>query len=65
MRVISNKALYDFAAIHSEVNTPIQAWRKIIEAGSFDNFAERKRAFNATDKAGDLYVFDIGGTIVG
>ena len=61
MRVISNKALFDFAAIHPEGATPLQAWRKIIEAGSFNNFAELKRAFNATDKVGDFYVFDIGG----
>ena len=61
MRVISNKALFDFAAIHPEGSTPLQAWRKIIEASSFNNFAELKRAFNATDKVGDFYVFDIGG----
>ena len=61
MRVISNKALFDFAAIHPDGATPLQAWRKIIEAGNFNNFAELKRAFNATDKVGDFYVFDIGG----
>ena len=61
MRVISNKALFDFAAIHLEADTPLQVWRKIVEAGSFNNFAELKRAFNATDKVGDFYVFDIGG----
>ena len=61
MRVISNKALFDFASIHPDGATPLQAWRKIIEAGNFNNFAELKRAFNATDKVGDFYVFDIGG----
>jgi mRNA interferase HigB len=61
MRVISNKALFDFAAIHPEAETALQAWRKIIEAASFNNFADLKRAFNATDKVGDVYVFDIGG----
>ena len=61
MRVISNKALFDFAATHPEAETPLQAWRKIIEAANFNNFADLKRAFNATDKVGDVYVFDIGG----
>ena len=61
MRVISNKALVDFAAIHGEADTPLQAWRKIIEAGAFANYAELKDSFNATDKVGDYYVFDIGG----
>ena len=61
MRVISNKALFDFAAIHPEAETSLQAWRKIIEAANFNNFADLKRAFNATDKVGDVYVFNIGG----
>ena len=61
MRVISNKALFDFAAIHPEAETSLQAWRKIVEAANFNNFADLKRSFNATDKVGDVYVFDIGG----
>ena len=61
MRVISNKALFDFAATHPEAETSLQAWRKIIEAANFNNFADLKRAFNATDKVGDVYVFNIGG----
>ena len=61
MRVISNKALFDHAVIHPEAETSLQAWRKIIEAASFNNFADLKRAFNATDKVGGVYVFDIGG----
>jgi mRNA-degrading endonuclease HigB of HigAB toxin-antitoxin module len=32
-----------------------------LEAGTFANFADLRRAFNATDKVGDFYVFDIGG----
>jgi mRNA interferase HigB len=61
MRVISNKALVEFAAKHPEAGVPLQMWRRTIEAGTFNNFADLKRAFNATDKAGDYYVFDIGG----
>ena len=61
MRVISNKALFEFAAIHPEAETSLQAWRKIVEAANFNNFADLKRAFNATDKVGDAYVFDVGG----
>ena len=61
MRVISNKALTTFSTIHAAAGEPLQAWRKIIESRSFDNFADIKTAFNATDKVGDFYVFDIGG----
>jgi mRNA interferase HigB len=61
MRVISNKALIDFSAIHPEANEPMRAWRKIIESRSFVKFLDSKSAFNATDKVGYYYVFDIGG----
>ena len=61
MRVISNKALTDFALCHPQAETSLQVWRKIIESRTFDNFAELKKAFNAIDKAGDFHVFDVGG----
>lgn len=61
MRIISNSALTDFAAIHPPADEPLQAWRKIVEARDFANFAEVKNTFNATDKVGIFYVFDIGG----
>ena len=61
MRVISNKALTDFALRHPQAATPLQVWRKIIESRSFEHFAELKKAFNAVDKAGDFIIFDVGG----
>ena len=61
MRVRSNKALTNFSAIHPAADEPLQAWRKIIESRSFINFADIKTAFNAIDKVGYFYVFDIGG----
>ncbi len=61
MRVISNKTLVAFAAGHRDAELPLQAWRRIMEDGSFTGFADVKRAFNATDKVGDYCVFDIGG----
>jgi len=61
MRAISNKALLDFSSTHPNAAVPLQAWRTVVEAGSFSSFADLKAAFNATDKVGDFYVFDIGG----
>ena len=61
MRVISNKALTNFSAIHPTAEEPMQAWRKIIESRPFVSFADIKTAFNAADKVGYYYVFDIGG----
>jgi mRNA interferase HigB len=61
MRVISNKALADFSADHADFEIPLQVWRRLMEAGRFSNFAELRRVFNAVDRVGDYYVFDICG----
>ena len=58
MRVISNKALTELAMVHRDADA---AWRKIVGTGAFSNYAALRGAFNATDKVGDFYVFDIGG----
>ena len=51
----------DFARTHRTAGKPLQAWRKVIESGTFANFAQLKAIMNATDRVGDFYVFDIGG----
>lgn len=61
MRIISNKALMDFAKIHPPSREPLQAWRKIVESRAFFNFADLKSVFNATDRVGEYHVFNIGG----
>jgi mRNA interferase HigB len=61
MRVISNKALVDFASNHPEAVVVMQAWRKVIESRNFGNFAELKATLNTTDKVGDFCVFNVGG----
>jgi mRNA interferase HigB len=61
MRVISNKTLLAFSAMHTEAAKPLQLWRKAVEAKSYANFAALKAVFGAVDKAGDFYVFDLGG----
>lgn len=61
MRLISNKALRDFAAIHPESHAQLQAWRRVVEHNTFVNFADLKHAFNSVDKVADYYVFNIAG----
>ena len=61
MRIISNTALTDFSAIHPAAGTPLQAWRKIVEARMFSNFSEIKATFNAVDKVDIYYIFDSAG----
>jgi mRNA interferase HigB len=61
MKVISNSALVAFAAKRPAAGAPLQAWRRIIESGAFAGFADLKTTFNAVDRVGHFYVFDIGG----
>jgi mRNA interferase HigB len=61
MRVISNKRLVDFAALHPKAAGPLKAWRKVVESSRFDHFAALKATFNAVDRVGAYFVFDIGG----
>ena len=61
MRVISNKILLAFSALHPQSTKALQLWRKAVEAKSYPNFAALKAVFGAIDKAGDFYIFDLGG----
>jgi len=61
VRVISNKRLVEFAALHPKATVPLKAWRKHMESSHFARFADLKVAFGGIDRVQNLYVFDIGG----
>ena len=61
MRVITNRRLLDFSERYKDAFEPLQSWRKLIEFGSYKNFAELKQVFRSADKVGDLFVFNICG----
>lgn len=61
MKLISNKALREFAAIHPDAETPLQDFRRLVEQGYFCNFAALRATFATVDKVGERYVFNIGG----
>jgi mRNA interferase HigB len=61
MKLISNKALREFAAVHADSEQPLQDFRRLIEQGAFANFAQLKATFASVDKVGERYVFNIGG----
>ena len=60
-KLISNKALREFAALHADAAQPMQDFRRKVEKGSFGNFAELRAVFPAVDKVGERCVFNIGG----
>lgn len=61
MKLISNRALREFAAIHPDAEAPLQAFRQLVEHGRFDNFAALRTTFRGVDKVGERFVFNIGG----
>jgi mRNA interferase HigB len=61
MRVITNRRLLEFAAVHHEASGSLQAWRKAMESADFGSFADFREVFRAADKVGDLYVFNVAG----
>ena len=61
MRVVSNRALIDFAGTYPAARVPLQAWRRAIQTGTFAGFADLKVAFRSVDKVGRVFVSDIGG----
>lgn len=61
MRVITNRRLLEFSAIHLDASVPLQSWRKAMESVGFSKFSELRELFRAVDKVGDLYVFNISG----
>lgn len=61
MRLISNKALREFAIRQRDAGEALQAWRKLIERSTFDGFADLRRVFNSVDKVGNYFVFNIAG----
>lgn len=61
MRLVSNRSLREFARRHPPADIPLQAWRRLIERNRFSGFADLKALFNAVDKAGEFFVFDVGG----
>jgi mRNA interferase HigB len=61
MRIISNKALQDFALLHPQAATPLQEWRSKICTATIKSYAELKSLFNSVDKVSDYFVFNIAG----
>jgi mRNA interferase HigB len=60
MRVISNKALREFAERYPVAESPLKAFRQKVERGAFLSFADLREAFVGVDKVGERFVFNIG-----
>ena len=62
MRVISRKALNEFARLYPDSQTPLSAWWKLMKAKSYESPSALKRDFpSASFIGGETTVFNIGG----
>ena len=61
MRVITNRRLLEFSAVHHDAGVSLQAGRKTMESTDFSSFAELRKVFGPVDKVDDLHVFNIAG----
>jgi mRNA interferase HigB len=61
MKLISNRALREFATLHPDAAQALQDFRFLVEHGDFGTFAQLKAVFASVDKVGNRYVFNIGG----
>ncbi|MGH2502536.1 MAG: type II toxin-antitoxin system HigB family toxin [Ktedonobacterales bacterium] len=64
MRVISRKALNDFAEKHSYSRSALADWYSKMKASSFHSLVEVRSVFPTADVVGKLTVFNIGGNTV-
>ncbi len=61
MRVISRRAIREFAAAHQDALQPLLHWANATEALDWRTPADVRRTFNSADFVGGLTVFNIAG----
>ena len=61
MHVISRKALSNFWNKHTDSQSSLSRWFKIVQRTDFKSFADLRSTFPSADLVGDLVVFNIGG----
>lgn len=61
VHLISNRSLREFALHFPQADVPLQAWRRLIERNRFAGFSELRVLFQAVDKVGEFFVFNVGG----
>jgi mRNA interferase HigB len=61
LRVISRKALREFAARHPDSGPALEDWYKITPRAAWRNIEEVRATFPHADLVGDCTVFNIGG----
>jgi mRNA interferase HigB len=61
MRVISRRALRDFAARHADAEGPLDAWYRIARAADWKSLDEVRATFSHADYVAPYTVFNVKG----
>jgi mRNA interferase HigB len=61
VRIISRKALRDFADEHKDAETPLDDWYRTAKRAHWINIVDVRRTYPHADAVGDFTVFNIGG----
>ena len=61
MRVISRRAIREFASAHRDAETPLDDWFRIVRRLWWTSLVDVRKTFPHADAVGELTIFNIGG----
>ena len=61
MHIITRKRIVEFSHLHSDAESSLDNWYRIVKSKDFTSFADLRQSFARADQVGRLTVFDIGG----
>ena len=61
MRVISRRALQEFAAAHADAEGPLDAWYRVAKGADWDSIQDVRKTFPHADFVAPYTVFNIKG----
>jgi len=61
VRVISRKALRDFADAHHDAETPLDDWYRITKQSRWTSIVDVRKTYPQADAVGEFTVFNVGG----
>ena len=61
VRIISRRAIIEFAKRHRAANQPLDDWYRIVKTADWHNLVEVQTTFPRADLVGNCVVFNVGG----
>lgn len=61
MHIITKRRIEEAKNLFPDCASALEGWKKVMKSNNFNCFSDLKSSFNAVDKVGELFVFNIGG----